>query len=326
MFDSFRSTARWLAAVAASLLLISCGGSSTDTPEAVPLFSTVAVVGASGTDTGNRCVNQADPLCFPVPPYAGASTAANGQLVNQILAARYGSPMVASAAGGFNFAIGGAMTGIVPTDTVAQKLPNLQLQTEALLQRVSYQANPQFLYIVDGSAFGNNIRRVLELVSANPALLAPGSTFTQSVVSQAASDIGSVITRLYAGGARHVLLLNSSNLGLHPAVPSTAKPLATGLATAYNGALATQVVPLLKANSPGLNIYYADVGKLSNDVVADPASFGITNVAAPCYPFFSAPGAPICATPGTHMFWDELHPSAALHALMAQRAVAAIGR
>ena len=325
MFDFTRNAARWLTAAAASLLLISCGGSN-DTPEAPPLFSTVMVVGASGTDTGNRCVNQADPLCFPVPPYAGASTAANGQLFNQILAARYGSPMVASSAGGFNFAIGGAMTGIVPTDTVAQKNANLQLQTAALVQRVGLQANPQFLYIVDGSAFGNNIRRVLELVSANPALLAPTSTFTQDVVRQAATDIGNVITTLYAAGARHIVLVNSSNLGLHPAVPATAKPLATGLATAYNGALATQVVPAMKASSPGLNIYYVDGGALSNEIVANPASFGITNTAAPCYPFFSAPAAPICATPGTYMFWDELHPSAAVHALIAQRAVAVIGR
>jgi outer membrane lipase/esterase len=325
MFDFTRHAVRWLSAAAASLLLISCGGSN-DAPDPVPLFSTVVVVGASGTDTGNRCLNQADPLCFPVPPYAGASTAANGQLFNQILAARYGSPMVASSAGGLNFAMGGAMTGIIPTDTVAQKNPNLQLQTEALLQRVGFQANPQFLYIVDGSAFGNNITRVFELVTANPALLAPTSTFTQDVVRQAATDIGNVITRLYAGGARHVLLLNSSNLGLHPIVPSTARPLATGLATAYNGALATQVVPGLKASSPGLNIYVADVGALTNEVVANPASFGITNATAPCYPFFSAPSAPICATPGTYMWWDELHPSAALHALFAQRAVAAIGR
>jgi outer membrane lipase/esterase len=325
MFDLTRNAARLLAAAAVSLLLVSCGGDN-DSPAPAPLFSTVVVVGASGTDTGNRCGFAADPLCFPVPPYAGTSTAANGQLINQILAARYGSPMVASSAGGFNYAIGGAMTGVVPTDTVAQKIPSLPLQTEALMQRIGFQANPQFLYIVDGSAFGNNIRRVLELVAANPALLAPTSTFTQDVVRQAATDVGGVITRLYAAGARHVLLLNSSNLGLHPAVPATAKPLATGLAAGYNGALATQVVPGLKASSPGLNIYYADVGALSNEIVAAPANFGITNTAAPCYPFFSAPSAPICATPGTYMFWDELHPSAAVHALMAERAVAAIGR
>ena len=316
---------RWIASAAAALLLVSCGGSSNDTPAAVPLFSTIAVVGASGTDTGNRCGVAADPLCFPVPPYAGASTASNGPLVNQVLAARYGSPMVASSAGGFNFAVGGAMTGIVPTDTVPQKIANLQLQTDALVTRVAFQANPQFLYLVDGSAFGNNIKRVIELVSANPALLAPTSTFTTDVVRQGATDIGSVITRLYAAGARHVLLLNSTNLGLHQLVPAAAKPLATGLATGYNGALATQVVPGLKASSPGLNIYLADVGALSNEIVANPARFGITNTTAPCYPFFSAPSAPICATPGTYMFWDELHPTAAVHAIMAQRAAAAIG-
>jgi phospholipase/lecithinase/hemolysin len=288
----------------------------------VPLFSTIAVVGASGTDTGNRC-GSADPLCFPVPPYAGTSTAANGQLFNQILAARYGSPMVASSSRGFNYAIGGATTGVIPTDTVAQKLPNLQLQTEALLQRVGYQANPQFLYIVDGSSFGNNIRRVIELVSANPAL---ATTLPTQAVSQAASDIGSVLNRLYAAGARHILLVNSSNLGLHPAVPAAAKPLATAMATGYNGALATQVVPLVKSGAPGLNIYYVDGGALSNEIVANPASFGITNTTAPCYPLFSAPSAPVCATPATYMWWDELHPSAAVHSIIAQRAVAAIGR
>ncbi|MGB2817607.1 MAG: SGNH/GDSL hydrolase family protein [Burkholderiaceae bacterium] len=325
MFDFTRNAARWLSAAAASLLLISCGGSN-DTPEPPALFSTIMVVGASGTDTGNRCGNKADPLCFPVPPYAGTSTASSGLLFNQILAARYGSPMVASSAGGFNFAMGGARTGIIPTDTVPETRPNLQVQTDLLLQRVGFQANPQFLYIVDGSAFGNNITRVFDLVTANPALLAPTSTFTQDVVRQAATDIGNVITRLHAGGARHILLLNSSNLGLHPIVPATARPLATGLAAAYNGALATQVIPGMKATLPGLSIYYVDGGKLMNDAVADPAKFGFTNTTAPCYPFFSAPSAPICATPGTYMFWDELHPSAAMHALVAQLAVAAIGR
>ena len=219
-----------------------------------------------------------------------------------------------------------ATTGVSPTDVVAQKIPSLQLQTESLLQRVGFQANPQFLYIVDGSAFGNNIRRVLELVSANPALLAPGSTFTTSVVSQAATDIFNVLARLYAAGARHIVLVNSSNLGLHPAVPATAKPLATGLATGYNGALASQVVPAVRAGSPGLNLYYVDFGGLSNEIAANPASFNITNAAAPCYPFFSAPAAPVCANPAEYMFWDELHPSATVHSIAAQRAVAVIGR
>jgi outer membrane lipase/esterase len=218
------------------------------------------------------------------------------------------------------------MTGIVPRDTAAQPIANLQLQTEALLARLGYQANPQYLYIVDGSAFGNNIRRALDMISANPALIATGSTFTTEVVSTAASDIFGVVLKLYAAGARHIVLVNSSNLGLHPAVPSTAKPLATGLATAFNGALATQVLPGVKAAAPGVNVYYVDAGALSNDFVANPAKYGFANTTAPCYPFFSAPSAPICANPAQYVFWDELHPTTAVHGFIAQAAIAAIGR
>ena len=316
--------ARMLSAVTTALLLVSCGGSD-DPPPPPPLFSTMVVVGASGTDTGNRCGLAANPLCFPTPAYAGPSTAANGPLFNQVVAARYGSALSPSSAGGFNFAIGGATTGVIPTDAVPQNIPNLQIQLEQYLQRVGFQANPQHLFIVDGSAFGNNIRRVLELVGANPALAA---TLPTPTVQQGATDIFNVVTRLYAAGARHIVLVNSSNLGLHPAVAvrgASAVQLATGMSNGFNGALATQVVPGLRSASPGLNLIYVDFGALSNELVANPAAFGIANTMAPCYPFFSNPAAPICASPSQFMFWDELHPSAAVHAIAGQRAIAMIG-
>ena len=152
MFDVSRHAARFLAAVAAALILVSCGGSD-DTPAPPPFASTVAVLGASGADIGNRC-GSADPLCFPVPPYAGPSTAANGKLYPQLVAERFGVTLVASSAGGTDFAIGGATTGVIPTDTVAQKLPNMQVQLEQYLQRNGYLVNPQHLVIVDGTTFG----------------------------------------------------------------------------------------------------------------------------------------------------------------------------
>ena len=153
MLQSIRNVVRAVAAAAIALLLVSCGGSN-DSPAPVPLFQTTVVVGASGTDNGNRCGLAADPLCFPTPAYAGTSTAANGPLFDEILAARYGNPLVASSKGGFNYAIGGATTGVIPTDTVPQKIPHMQLQVESFLQRVGFQANPQYLYIVDGTTFG----------------------------------------------------------------------------------------------------------------------------------------------------------------------------
>jgi outer membrane lipase/esterase len=325
MFDFSRHAARFFAAVAATLFLVSCGGSSNDTPAPPPFASVVAVLGASGADIGNRC-GSADPLCFPVPPYAGTSTAANGKLYPQLVAERYGAMLVTSSLGGTNFAIGGATTGVIPTDTVAQKLPNMQLQMEQFLQRSGFVVNPQTLVIVDGTAFGNNVRRVLELLSANPAAAA---TLPTAAVTQAATDLGQILNRLYTAGVRNVLLANATNMGLHPAVAAlgaNAIALATGMSNGYNGAIAAQVLPSVRAVSPGMNIYLVDFGSLSNEMRANPASFGLTNATAPCYPFFSAPAAPVCTTPGTYMFWDELHPSAAVHSVGAQRAIAAIGR
>jgi phospholipase/lecithinase/hemolysin len=325
MFDYSRNAARYLAAIAATLFLISCGGSSTDTPAPPPFGSVVAVLGASGADIGNRC-GSADPLCFPVPPYAGTSTAANGKLYPQLVAERYGALLVTSSLGGTNFAIGGATTGVIPTDTVTQKLPNMQVQLEQYLQRSGFVVNPQTLVIVDGTTFGNNVKRVIELISANPAAAA---TLPTAAVTQAATDIANLLNRLYAAGARNILLANATNMGLHPLVAAFG-PSVVGLATAmsngYNGALAAQVIPGTRAVSPGLNIYLVDFGSLSNQMRADPASFGLTNTTAPCYPFFSAPTAPVCATPGTYMWWDEQHPSATVHSVGAQRAFAAIGR
>jgi outer membrane lipase/esterase len=325
MLDLSRQAARLSAAFIAAVLLASCGGSDDVAP--VPRFQRMVVVGASGTDTGNRCgfPNDPDPLCFPTPAYAGPSTASNGPLFNQLVAANYNSSLTASSAGGLNFAIGGAMTGAIPTDAAAPVYPTLLAQLEQFLQRVGFAANPQYLYVVDASAFGNNVRRVLNMVGANPAL---AQTLPTQAVTQAATDIFNVLTRLYAAGARHVVLVNSSNLGLHPAVAAQgagAIQLATGMSLGFNGALATQVVPSVRAGSAGLNLYYVDFGALANEIAANPAGFGITNTMAPCYPFFSNPAAPICATPAQFLFWDELHPSAAVHAVAAQRTIAVIG-
>jgi len=326
MFDFLQARRRALgiAAISAfSLLLLSCGGGDAPTP---PMFGTMAVVGASGTDTGNRCGVVADPLCFPVPPYAGKSTAANGKLFNEIVAAHYGAPMVASSAGGTNYAIGGARTGVIPGDTTPATILNLQIQLDLYLQKVNYQIAPQTLVIIDGSTFGNNIERVLQLLPSTPP--AQQTPLVTNAVAAAVGDIFALINRAYAAGARNILLVNSSNLGLHPAV-AAAGPVAVATATAmsngYNGALTAQVVPQVRAGYAGLNLYYVDFGKLSNDVVANPSAFGFTNTTAPCYPFFSAPAAPVCANPSQYVFWDELHPGASMHALAAQLAIAAIG-
>jgi outer membrane lipase/esterase len=319
-----RSALAFVAASSAAIFLASCSGSDADRPA---LFSTAAAVGASGADTGNRCGIAADPLCFPAPPYAGKSTASNGKLYPDIVAAKYGAPLTSSATGGTNYGIGGARTGVIPGDSTPATIPNLQVQLDQYLTKQGFRIDESVLFIVDGTAFGNNIRRALELLPSIPP--ANQSAFVTGVVSQAAADIYAIVLRAYSAGARHVLLTNSSDLGLHPVVRA-AGPVAAGTATSmalgYNGALAAQVAPQLRATLSGLNLYLVDVGKLSQEVYANPAAFGLSNVTAPCYPFFSAPTAPVCASPQLYMWWDELHPTTATHGIIAQRALAAIGR
>jgi outer membrane lipase/esterase len=321
--------ARFSAIALAAFLAVSCGSEDADTPAK---FSTVVVLGSSVADTGNRCglPNDPDPVCFPVPPYKGSSTAINasstsnpsGLLYPQLIAARYGATLVASRAGGLNFAYGGARTGVIPTDTVTHAVPNLQLQLDQAIQRVNTQFIGQTLFVVDGIAFANNIRRALELAAANPTAT---SSIIQGTIVQGATDVGTVLTRLYSLGARHVVLTNVADVGTVPMIQAfgaQAIGAATLMSTNFNGALQAQVLPAVRAASPGLNIYVVDVGQLGGQVIGNPGSFGFTNITTPCYPFFSVPSAPVCATPDQNLWWDELHPSAAFHALIAQRAAA----
>jgi phospholipase/lecithinase/hemolysin len=130
---------------------------------------------------------------------------------------------------------------------------------------------------------------------------------------------------LYAGGARHVLLLNSTDIGRTPLIAAqgaTLAGLATGLSAQFNTALAAQL-PAIRSAAQGLTVYTVDLGTLTAQVIANPASFGFTNVTSPCV---STSPASLCSSPATFFFWDAFHPTEATGKLVAQRALAALGR
>ncbi|MBC8118240.1 MAG: hypothetical protein H7X75_01515, partial [Burkholderiaceae bacterium] len=79
------------------------------------------------------------------------------------------------------------------------------------------------------------------------------------------------------------------------------------------------------AASPALALYLIDFGALTAEIVAAPAAFGFTNVTAPCFNTL-VPSPTLCATPNTYTYWDPFHPTAAAHAVIANRAAATIGR
>ena len=329
MMNLSRHAARILAAFAAAALLVSCGGDN-DSPPQPPLFQTTVVFGASLSDTGNVCPNATIPGCPPVPPYA-PKVFSNGALWVEVLTARYGAAVTPSLSGGNNFAYAGARTGTVPgAGTVpgtAATVPSMVAQLDQHFSRVGFALSAQTLFVVDASSVGNNISDALTLGAANPS---QSTVIATNVLTAAVTDIVTIVNRLYASGARHIAVLNSTNVGLTPRVQAInvvspgAAAAATQLSNQFNGALAQQLNNI-RAASPALALYLIDFGALTAEIVAAPASFGFTNVSAPCFNTLVSPPT-LCATPNTYTYWDTFHPTAAAHGVIANRAAATIGR
>ena len=61
-----------------------------------------------------------------------------------------------------------------------------------------------------------------------------------------------------------------------------------------------------------------DAFRLLNHLVADPDAFGLTDVTSACV----TPNIPpfTCQSPDEFLFWDGIHPSNAVHAIIANEA------
>jgi phospholipase/lecithinase/hemolysin len=302
--SSLVKTSRIGAIALAAILVAACGSDEADSPR---LFSSAVVFGASLTDTGN-CGSANAGACPPTPPYA-TGRASNGTLFIETIAGRYGAATTPSSRGGNNFAYGGARTGAIPGLTAQSTIPSMVAQVQQFIERPASAAllNPQTLFVVDASTFGNNFN-----AAAGAGLLPGGST---ALVTAAVTDIVTIMTRLYSAGGRNILLINVPNLGFTPLVRAqgaTAQAGATQLAGGFNQALAGQVT-LLVSNSPGLRVYTIDLFGLSNAITANPGAAGLNNVTDACVT------TAVCATPDTYLYWDTFHPTRAAGAYIANQ-------
>ena len=167
---------------------------------------------------------------------------------------------------------------------------------------------------------GNDLRDAL-------AALAQDSTFLTSlgIVQAAVFAIGDNLRTLHAAGARRFLVPNAPDISLAPAVRllgSDAQDAARFLVAQFNGGLELTLRGV--EAGLGVGIVRLDVFGMLNQIVAAPGAFGLTEVTLPCI----AVGVRVrafCATPGTFLFWDGLHPTVAGHRILAERAAAALG-
>ncbi len=309
----FRPLVRIGAAAACALLLASCSDSAT-TPFSPPRFGTTYVFGASLDDTGNAC-NLSATACPPAPPYATGKYS-NGQLWVEIVAQNYGGIVAPARIGGTNYAFAGARTG--PIAGTVQAVPNMMQQVDLFLAAPTAVTGNRAtaLFIIDAATVGNDINDALVQGRTNPA--APAT-----IIAGAVTNAVSMVTRLYAAGARNILLVNSTDIGRTPLVRAQGQlaiATATALSTQFNTALASQLAAVRSA-SAGLNLILFDLGAFSAEVFANPATFGFTSLSTPC---FVSPAVPLCTTPNAFFFWDGFHPTAATGRWVSQRVIGAL--
>jgi outer membrane lipase/esterase len=309
-----------LAAALAIAALPAAAQSSTDSP-----FSQTVFFGDSLTDGGyfRPLLVQ---MLGPNGAVIGQFTTNPGYVWSQYLADFYGSNAMPAWTGnttatptpadGNNWAVGGARNA-VGYATPLGYIPSLASQYSAYIAS-GHTVDPNALYTVWSGA------NDLFAVQANP------SQASAIIGGAVAAQVG-VVGALTQAGAQYVLVPTVPDVGLTPdarAGGALGMAQGTALAQAYNDALFGTLA------SSGLRVIPLDTFHFLQEVVADPAAFGLSNVTDKACLTQPAPAggsslfcSPASYLPGgatSYLFADGVHPSTAAHKAVADFAISTI--
>ncbi|WP_300032634.1 SGNH/GDSL hydrolase family protein [uncultured Roseobacter sp.] len=139
-----------------------------------------------------------------------------------------------------------------------------------------------------------------------------------SVATAAANDVASSVRALAAAGIEEFLVFNIPDLSNTPAYAGTAaEALAGGSSLAFNRTLRDNLDGLA---SLGFSIRITDAFGAFNDIRADPAASGLSNVTDACIGLLASGGC----DPSQFLFWDDVHPTGTTHQLIEAEARAAL--
>jgi phospholipase/lecithinase/hemolysin len=261
-------------------------------------FSSLVAFGDSLTDTG-RLYKLSSGSIPPSPPYY-QGRASNGPLWIDYVA----SDLHLSVE---NLAMGGAKTG---NDNL---FDNIVPGTEGLLEEVDTfrnshsAADPNALYTIWAGADN--------FLPENNSLPSQSSM----AILQAVNDLTTAMSDLNALGARQFLVFNMPDFGLTPrAREAELSTPATEISASFNTAF-NQALNGWLALHPENTLIQLDTFKLLNEVVANPSSFGFTNVTDAC---LNIQALSLCNNPNQFLFWDDVHGTTATHRIIADRVLA----
>jgi phospholipase/lecithinase/hemolysin len=271
-------------------------------------FSGVYAFGDSLSDAGN--ISLATLGNLPVSGIYSGGRFTNGNVWVQDLAQNLGLPAPKpSLAGGTDYAYGGAETGV--TAVHAANPSDLPSQLGQFVANVP-NPSPTALYTVWA---GSN--DVLDIANS-----AETPAQQQASVQQAVNNEVSFIDGLVAHGAKDLVIMNVPDLGKTPyemARPAS-DATSSALAQTYNTDLGAALQQIMASGSASID--YVNTYAMLDAAVANPSAYGFTNVTQPVWngnltDSHSGTLAATGAAQNGHLFFDDLHPTAAGHALLA---------
>ena len=238
----------------------------------------------------------------------------NGEAAVEVIAQQLGVGLVV-------LAYGGAGTGfknpLPEFSGTPLEFTGIRSQVAGYLTATSGHADPGSLYFVWG---GPNDFLV--------ALGTPSPDFS-SIISAGVSNLVSSVDQLYAAGARNFLLPLMPDLGATPraltldgSIPGTALAL-SGLSASFNAQLASAYSGWAALHA-GADITLFDTFARQHLLLASAAGLGITDTTTACFSGGPAKPGKLCADPSEHFYFDDIHPSAAVHNALGLQLAAAV--
>ena len=271
-----------------ALLAIVLTTTVTDSTASAKTYSEIVAFGASLTDSGNVAVVSPDLVGFSVPPsppyYMSRFT--NGPNWLDILADSLGVERpLASLAGGTNYAYSGATTGSIDNPF---GFPNVDDQVATYLGERTPTGDELIILVGSGNDFG----------------------FGQTNAEEPVQFVRQAVADLAAAGAKEILV--ASLLGEGEPIRST-----------YHELLSVELQTQRLTND-GLTIHEFDIDTVVENIIANAAEFGITELDRPACEDCGAGDVEfpmrIADNPNEFLLWDSVHWTTPVHAVIGQEA------
>ncbi len=299
-------------------------------------LSDLFVFGDSLSDGGNSgLVSQAytgGAVTFPPAPYY------NGQYSNGPVAVEYlwnhynpgDTSFKPSLAGGTNYAIGGATTGLASYNSIAPSVPaglqpaysnhgnNWELNTFAAQAPVFDPATSLFVIWL----FPNDLFNYQATGGATPGTAGGtagvGPVNIDALIGNGIQNIIDTVLYLASNSAQHFLIPNLVDIAATPDGNGDAN--LTAVAQAFNFYLAQALTALDDALASVEIVQFDTYGAL-NRIIADPGAYGLTNTSDKCVDVVAQT---LCANPDEYLFWDGSHPTTKVHSILGAEFAAAV--